>query len=386
MATSFELPISYVPNFDEYQLRAKRRQAEEDLSTSLPQGFPAQLHSPLTYSLSSLEIDEINSALRHFQSLNLPLGCITPVTFPLPTLRPNLRDLSKIIHSGRGFFVLRGLPVDQYTQDETVIVYAGISSYIGSLRGRQDSKHNGQPADVVLSHVVDLNNVAGRPDIGSPAFTADPQGFHTDTGDMVGLLMVGTGAEGGKSCIASTWKIYNELAASRPDLIRTLASDWAIDGFKRSSTPYYLRPLLHHHPATDTNPEGVSLQFSRRSFTGYAAYKRSHYMPPLSEAQAEALDALHFTAMKHQLKMQLEKGDIQFINNVALVHAREGFRDEPENRRHLLRLWLRDEEFGWEVPAPLKGVWEGVFGGMSGKEECQVFPAAPVVRGAQYGL
>lgn len=55
-------------------------------------------------------------------------------------------------------------------------------------------------------------------------------------------------------------------------------------------------------------------------------------MPPLSEAQAEALDALHFTAMKHQLKMQLEKGDIQFINNVALVHAREGFRDEPENR------------------------------------------------------
>lgn len=49
MATSFELPISYVPNFDEYQLRAKRRQAEEDLSTSLPQGFPAQLHSPLVW-------------------------------------------------------------------------------------------------------------------------------------------------------------------------------------------------------------------------------------------------------------------------------------------------------------------------------------------------
>lgn len=102
--------------------------------------------------------------------------------------------------------------------------------------------------------------------------------------------------------------------------------------FKRSSTPYYLRPLLYHHPATDTTPERVSLQFSRRSFTGYAAYKRSDYMPPLSDAQAEALDALHFTAMKHQLTMQLEKGDIQFINNVALVHAREGFRDEPENR------------------------------------------------------
>ena len=244
MATSSELPISYVLNFEEYQLCAKRRQAENDLPTSLPEGFPAQLYSPLvwegndfpdlstwTYTLCSEEIDEITSALKHFQSLQLPLGCITPATFPLPTLRPILCDLSRTIHSRRGFFVLCGLPVSQYAQEETVIVYAGISSYIGSLRGRQDSKHNGHPADVVLSHVVDLNNVAGRPAIGSPAFTADPQGFHTDTGDIVGLLMVGTGAGGGKSCIASTWKIYNELAASRPDLIHTLASDWAIDGW-----------------------------------------------------------------------------------------------------------------------------------------------------------
>lgn len=72
MATSFKLPISYVPSFEEYQLRARCRQAEEDLLTSLPEGFPAQLHSPLvwegnnfsdpstwTYSLCSGEIGKI---------------------------------------------------------------------------------------------------------------------------------------------------------------------------------------------------------------------------------------------------------------------------------------------------------------------------------------
>ncbi|KAL4962027.1 TauD/TfdA family dioxygenase [Aspergillus stella-maris] len=381
--------ISYVPDYDEYRLRAKRRQAEEDIPTSLPNGLPEQLHSPLvwsgkdfsdpsswTYYLSTSDIEEVTHALRHFQSLNLSKGCISQATFPLPAVGPALRRLSKELHSGRGFFVIRGLPIDKYTANETVLLYTGISSYIGSLRGRQDSQYNGQQADVVLSHVVDLNAVVGRPAIGSPAFTADAQGFHTDTGDIVGLLMIGEGAEGGESCLASTGKIYNELAASRPDLIRTLASEWAIDGFKRSSTPYYLRALLYYTPATPKAPERI-LQFSRRSFTGYAGYKRSEYMPPLSEAQAEALDALHFTARSNDLTMDLKKGNMQFINNLALVHGRGAFRDELGNR---------DEELGWEVPGPLKGVWEGVYGGMKGKEECQVFPAAPVVGGAQYAL
>ncbi|KAL4791061.1 hypothetical protein BDV19DRAFT_381829 [Aspergillus venezuelensis] len=384
MATSTpaisESPISYVPDYDAYLLRAKRQQTGENLPTSLPDDFPEQLHSTLvwsgkdfsdpsswTYHLSTSDIEEITRALHHYQSLNLPTGCISQDTFPLPMFGPALRRLSETLHSGRGFFVIR-------------------ASYIGSLRGRQDSQYKGKQADIVLSHVVDLNAVVGRPAIGSPAFTADAQGFHTDTGDIVRLLIIGEGTEGGESCLASTGKIYNELTASRPDLVRTLAGDWAIDGFKRSSTPYYLRPLLYHTPAKLTAPERILLQFSRRSFTGYAVYKRSEYMPPLSEAQAEALDALHFTARKHELRMELKNGDMQFINNLTLVHGRGAFRDGVGNRRHLLRLWLRDEELGWDIPEPLKGVWQGVYGGMKGREGSQVFPAAPVVRGAQYAL
>ncbi|KAL4950665.1 hypothetical protein BDW69DRAFT_201999 [Aspergillus filifer] len=299
--------------------------AEEDLPTSLPHGFPDQLRFPLvwsgrdfsnpsdwTYYLPVAEVEEITRALHHFHSLDLPIRCISQATFPPPTLGPALRRLSEILHSDQGFSVICGLPIDKYTANET------------------DSQSNGQKADVVPSHVVDSNAVVDRPAIGSPAFTADAQGFHTDTGDIVGLLMIGEGAEGGESCLASTGKIYNELAASRPDLICTLAGEWAIDGFGQSSTPYHLRPLL---------------------------------MP-------YARDALHFTARKHELTMELKKGDMQFINNLAPVHGRGAFRDEVGNRyvlncffwRHLLRLWLRDEVLGWEVPGPLKGVWDGVYG------------------------
>ena len=38
----------------------------------------------------------------------------------------------------------------------------------------------------------------------------------------------------------------------------------------------------------------------------------------------------------------LQKGDLQFVYNQALLHDRTSFVDWPEsvNRRHLLRLWL----------------------------------------------
>ena len=43
-----------------------------------------------------------------------------------------------------------------------------------------------------------------------------------------------------------------------------------------------------------------------------------------------------------QLDMWLEPGDMQFISNHTIAHARTDYEDwpEPERKRHLLRLWL----------------------------------------------
>jgi hypothetical protein len=49
------------------------------------------------------------------------------------------------------------------------------------------------------------------------------------------------------------------------------------------------------------------------------------------------------------------------------------------NRRHLLRLWLRDPELAWETPAALKERWDGLYGDVT--EEEQVFPLQPRIRG-----
>jgi hypothetical protein len=93
--------------------------------------------------------------------------------------------------------------------------------------------------------------------------------------------------------------------------------------------PYSSKPLLHHTPGTATSPERVVIQYARRGFTGFLALPRSTNIPPITEAQAEALDALHFLAERFSLTLDFQKGDIQYVNNLSIFHARDGFVDEP---------------------------------------------------------
>jgi hypothetical protein len=122
--------------------------------------------------------------------------------------------------------VLRTIPVDNYTREDNVAIYAGVSSYVGELRGVQDQKKNG-----VLLHIKDLTPTHAKEIIGTPAYTTDRQVFHTDVGDIVALFALDIASKGGTSRISSTWKAYNELAATRPDLIKTLSEPWPCDAF-----------------------------------------------------------------------------------------------------------------------------------------------------------
>jgi hypothetical protein len=46
------------------------------------------------------------------------------------------------------------------------------------------------------------------------------------------MLTRSCAAEGGASVLASSWTVYNELAATRPDLIHVLAKDdWPFDTY-----------------------------------------------------------------------------------------------------------------------------------------------------------
>ncbi|KAL6231247.1 hypothetical protein BDW75DRAFT_248046 [Aspergillus navahoensis] len=379
--------IQYLPDPVKYAARAERRQKEEDLTRTLPEGFPQELKSDLVwdgrtvgrvydwnYRLTDDDLKEVEQALQHFKALNLPLGLVNQETFPLPKLHDNLRLISQEIHLGRGFKVIRGVPVDEYTREENFIIYAGITSHIAPVRGRQDNNWQGRPADVVLAHITDLSRKVDTKTIKAPAYTTEKQVFHTDAGDVITLFALEEAAEGGQSYLSSSWHVYNELARTRPDLIHTLAEPWIAE----QGGDVISRPLLYHQPRTPDSPERLIIQYARRGFTGYWGKPRAATLPPITEAQAEALDALHYLAEKTAVALDFHKGDIQVVNNLSIFHARAGFTDSSEKRRHLVRLWLRDPELAWETPEELKSRWEYVYGGVDAASS--IFPLEPFVR------
>ena len=77
-----------------------------------------------------------------------------------------------------------------------------------------------------VAHIKDLVPERGLDETAAPAFTNDHQVYRTDAGDIISLNAIGVAEEGGKSRIASSWTVYNELAKTRPDLIHTLSQDW----------------------------------------------------------------------------------------------------------------------------------------------------------------
>jgi Taurine catabolism dioxygenase TauD, TfdA family len=97
---------------------------------------------------------------------------------------------------------------------------------------------------------------------------------------------------------------------------------------------------------------------SRRLLVGHPPlYPRSGGVSNLNEAQAEALDAIHFTVKQMELRTMMRKGDIRLINNMGILHRREQYTDKAGEMRHLIRIWLNNEMMCWKLPRPLRLAW-----------------------------
>ena len=99
--------------------------------------------------------------------------------------------------------------------------------------------------------------------------------------------------------------------------------------------------------------------FGRAALLGSESHSRSEHLPKLTSSQVEALDAMENVAKATQLEIATQAGDLHFINNLAILHRREGFvdGDSPRERRHLVRMRLRDDEMGWSIPPSLEDEW-----------------------------
>ena len=89
----------------------------------------------------------------------------------------------------------------------------------------------------------------------------------------------------------------------------------------------------------------------------------------------EALDAVEDAATSVQIPLKAQLGDITFVNNFSMLHARESFHDTPSQTRHLVRLWLKNSDLAYTLPAPLDELNGRLFDG-SVQRHWNVLPKA----------
>jgi hypothetical protein len=285
-----------------------------------------------TYTLSADEIAEIEAAVAAVLTAGLDVADVTRGNFPLPRFGRTLDALCREILEGRGFALIRGLPVAGKSMLQNAIAYCGIGGYFGKACSQNAKGH-------LLGHVRDLGGPTAAVDPTVRAYhTAERQMFHTDGSDIVGLLCLQQAKSGGLSSIVSSMAMYNRMATERPDLVRRLFAPLPFD--RRGEVPEGMRPFYLIPVCTDYAGQ-LSVGYTRRNIN---SSQRHPDAPKLSSQDIEALDMLDTLANDSDLRldMVLQPGDMQFLHNHTILHDRTAFEDwpEPERKRHLLRLWL----------------------------------------------
>ena len=280
--------------------------------------------------LTDADIAELEAAATSFLAGTKEIGEITKEKFPLPRFGAHLARLKETLIHGIGFEVIRGLPVEKYSQEFAAAIFCGVGAHLGSARSQNAKGH-------ILGHVRDIGADARDPTTRIYQ-TAERQTFHTDSADVVGLLCIREAMEGGKSLLVSTAAIYNEMMRQRPELAALLFDPIATD--RRGEVPEGQKPYMEIPPLNWH--AGFLTGFYQRQYIDSA--QRFPDALRLTPAYVEALDLFDTLANDAHLHfgMQLQPGDMQFVYNHALLHDRTGFRDWPDaaKKRHLLRLWL----------------------------------------------
>ncbi|MBT9456955.1 MAG: TauD/TfdA family dioxygenase [Burkholderiaceae bacterium] len=312
---------------------------------AFPDSLPAQIGGPSAWfgpdmaarsdewllHFTETELAEIASASLAYSEADI--ASMRREDFPLPTLGPRLQTVLAELLDGRGFVLLRGLPVQRWSLRQSAVAFYGLGLHLGRARPQNAQGH-------LLGHVKDLGLSSDDPRVRIYQ-THERQTFHTDSSDIVGLLCLQTARSGGQSALVSSVTLYNELRRLRPDLAACLFQPLATD--RRGEVPAGGKPFFEI-PVFSWRAGMLSAIYQRQYI---ASAQRFDDAQRLDARTVEALDLFDALGNDPRLNfmMSLERGDLQFVHNHSLLHDRTAFEDwpEPERRRHLLRLWLAPE-------------------------------------------
>ncbi|MDH5676102.1 MAG: TauD/TfdA family dioxygenase [Myxococcales bacterium] len=300
------------------------------------QWYHDEVADPSVYieEFDASELEEIDVALANVRGRIDDLLNVSKADFQLAGLAERLGHIERELIDGRGFVVLRGLPRDRYDNDEMCLIYWGIGMHLGKPWAQNKRGH-------MLGDVTDQGKPASDPtsrgnEVGSIALP-----YHSDGSDLVGLLCLQDGVEGGRSTVCNALAIHNDLLQEAPELVAELYEPQPHDfrgEHRKGGKPYYMVPVF---------TESADRLFVRYIRPYILASQRHPEAPRITETAERAMQRIDAMTQepRYQVMMDFRPGDMQFINNYHVLHGRTAYRDDPSKGRvrHLKRLWLETE-------------------------------------------
>ena len=164
------------------------------------------------FDLEPRHIKALDAALGHVRKAGLGIDDITKVNFPLDNIQDLIDRVSHVLTDGRGFMLIRGWPLDQYSLEDIGVMYYGFGAHFG--KGASQSVIGDR-----LGYVMDHSDA----DPLERAYRNKHElSLHTDFNELIGMLKIHRAAKGGESQYASAIAVHNEIFATRPDLLAPL--------------------------------------------------------------------------------------------------------------------------------------------------------------------
>ncbi|HEX2831206.1 MAG TPA: TauD/TfdA family dioxygenase [Burkholderiales bacterium] len=286
------------------------------------------------YTLPRAALADIDELLARLRERPVALTHMRRGHFPLTSIAGDLSRISDELENGRGFVVVRGLPLGKYSDEDVARIFWGIGTHLGYPISQNASGD-------LLGHVRAIaglkymdKNVRGYQ-------TSAELFFHNDNCDVVGLLCFRKAKSGGVSRLASAMTLYNEVLAKHPEYLDVLARGFHYD-LRGEELPGVAPLTPHRVPVYSYFERRLSCRYV---YTAIVTAARKAGLAFTAEETA-AMEFLNSTAQREdiRLEMMLEPGDMQFCNNHMVLHSRTAYEEWPEEdrKRHMLRLWLNN--------------------------------------------
>ena len=288
-------------------------------------------------SIPSAALAEIEELVLTLRRNPMETAALDARDYTLDACRRFMAEVRATLDDGVGFAVLDRLPTDAFDHAELKKVYWLLSTFIA--RPVAQSFDGRLLYDVHDTGVLIDTRVRGD-------LTRQELSWHTDYGfnfppPHIGLLVLGAACSGGASGVASMLATHNLLHERHPALLARLYEPFC---WNRQGEHAPGDVVVHRFPVFSYDGREV-----RGRFIKWLLYKGYELMGEAFDQPGQDAIETMFDIMSEpegHVSFSLEAGQIQYVNNYRIAHCRTAYEDvpdSPEARRHLVRIFLRDE-------------------------------------------